>query len=53
MDREYPKIEIVTIDEIVNGGRITIPIGHQVDVVKSAKAHVVGEQSEFTVDKLL
>lgn len=37
MDKEYPKIEIVTIDEILSGSRITIPTGHQIAVIKSAQ----------------
>ena len=37
MGKEYPKIEIVTIDEILSGSRITIPTGHQIAVIKSAQ----------------
>ena len=37
MEQEYPKIEIVTGEEILNGKRITIPTSHQIAVVKSAE----------------
>jgi len=53
MEREYPKIEIITVEEILGGSRITIPTGHQIAVVKSAKAHEKSEQGEFKVGKLL
>jgi hypothetical protein len=37
MEQEYPKIEIVTVEHILNGKRITIPTSHQIAVVKSAE----------------
>jgi DNA modification methylase len=37
MDKEYPKIVIVTVEDILAGNRITIPTSHQIAVVKSAK----------------
>jgi len=37
MEQEYPKIEIVTVEDILNGKRITIPTSHQIAVVKSAE----------------
>jgi len=37
MEQEYPKIEIITVEEILNGKRITIPTSHQIAVVKSAE----------------
>ncbi|MDO9254585.1 MAG: site-specific DNA-methyltransferase [Bacteroidales bacterium] len=37
MEQEYPKIEIVTVEEILNGKKITIPTSHQIAVVKSAQ----------------
>jgi hypothetical protein len=37
IDREYPKITIVTVEEILTGERMTIPLSNQIDVVKSAK----------------
>ena len=37
MEQEYPKIEIVTVEEILNGKRITIPTSQQIAVVKSAQ----------------
>ena len=37
MEQEYPKIEIVTVEDILNGKRITIPTSHQIAVFKSAQ----------------
>ena len=37
MEQEYPKIEIVTVEDILNGKRITIPTSQQIAVVKSAQ----------------
>jgi len=37
MEQEYPKIEIVTVEDILSGKRITIPTSHQIAVVKSAQ----------------
>ena len=37
VEQEYPKIEIVTVEDILNGKRITIPITQQIAVVKSAE----------------
>jgi len=37
VEQEYPKIEIVTIDEILNGKRMTIPTSHQIAVLKSVQ----------------
>jgi site-specific DNA-methyltransferase (adenine-specific) len=34
---EYPKIEIITVEEILKGGRMSIPLSHQIAVVKSAQ----------------
>jgi len=34
---EYPKIQIVTIEDILKGDRISIPTSHEVPVVKSAQ----------------
>jgi DNA modification methylase len=42
----YPKIEIVTIEEILSGIRMTIPVGHQIEVVKSAQTQE-GEQEKL------
>ena len=38
MEKDYPKIEIVTVQEILDGGRLTIPASHQISVVKSAQS---------------
>ena len=38
MENEYPKIEIITVEDILAGKRISIPTSHQIDVVKSAKS---------------
>jgi hypothetical protein len=37
MEQEYPKIEIVTVEDILKGNRITIPTSHEIAVVKSAQ----------------
>lgn len=37
VNQEYPKIEIVTVEDILNGKKITIPTSHQIDVVKSSQ----------------
>jgi hypothetical protein len=37
IDREYPKIEIITVEDILKGERMTIPINQQIDVLKSAE----------------
>ncbi|HUS86205.1 MAG TPA: hypothetical protein VMW76_03110 [Bacteroidales bacterium] len=37
MEQEYPKIEIVTVEDIISGKRITIPTSQQIAVVKSAQ----------------
>ncbi|MBA7547371.1 hypothetical protein ES705_39788 [subsurface metagenome] len=37
VEQEYPKIEIVTVEDILNGKRITIPTSQQIAVVKSAE----------------
>jgi site-specific DNA-methyltransferase (adenine-specific) len=37
VNQEYPKIEIITVEDILNGKRITIPTSHQIAVVKSAQ----------------
>lgn len=46
MDKEYPKIEIITVDDILTGNRITIPTSHQIAVVKSAESKE-GEQGSL------
>lgn len=35
---EYPIIEIITVDDILNGKILSIPTSQQIDVVKAAKA---------------
>jgi len=37
MDTEYPMIQIVTVEEILAGKRMSIPTSHQIEVVKSAQ----------------
>lgn len=37
VEREYPKIEIITVQEILNGQRITIPTSHKYAIIKSAQ----------------
>jgi len=37
IDKKYPKIEIITIEKILKGERINIPVSHQIEVVKTAK----------------
>jgi len=37
MEQEYPKIKIVTVEDILKGDRITIPTSQQFAVVKSAQ----------------
>lgn len=37
MDNDYPKITIVTVENMLAGERITIPTSHEVAVVKSAQ----------------
>lgn len=47
MDTEYPKIEIVTVEDILDGKRITIPTSHQIEVVKSAKKKALDQEPLF------
>jgi len=52
MGRDYNRIQIVTVKEIVEDGkRLEMPLSHE--VVKSAKAQEEGEQSKFDTGKLL
>jgi len=37
VEQEYPKIEIVTVEDILSGKRISIPTSQQIAVVKSAE----------------
>jgi len=37
MEQEYPKIEIITVEDILKGNRINIPTSHQIAVIKSAQ----------------
>lgn len=47
IDRDYPKIEIITVQEMLDGARITIPASHKIDVVKSAKLKESEEKLDF------
>jgi len=47
MDQEYPKIEIVTVEDILNGNRITIPTSHQISVIKTAQLKKNNNQAEL------
>ena len=48
MEQEYPKIEIVTVEDILNGKRITIPTSQQIAVVKSAQLKENNNQTKIT-----
>jgi len=51
MEQEYPKIEIVTVEDILSGKRITIPTSHQIPVVKSAeKKQDDSDQMKLEID---
>ncbi|MFC2065548.1 restriction endonuclease [Chloroflexota bacterium] len=47
VDTEYPKIEIVTVEDILATKRITIPMSHQIEVVKSAKQKSTEQEPLF------
>ena len=48
MDRDYNRIQIVTVRDIIEGGkRLEMPLSH--DVLKSAKAYAGGEQSSLDI----
>ena len=51
MEQEYPKIEIVTVQDILDGKRITIPTSQQVAVLKSAKRKP-DESSQMDLDSI-
>jgi site-specific DNA-methyltransferase (adenine-specific) len=38
MGNDYPKIEIIKVEDILSGSRIPIPTSHQIDVFKTADA---------------
>lgn len=40
MEKDYPRIQIVTVEEILAGERLNIPTSHQIAVVKSAQSRV-------------
>jgi len=44
MDKEYQKIEIITVEEILKGNRISIPTSQQIAVVKSAQLKEIGKE---------
>jgi DNA modification methylase len=41
---ELPVVEIITVEDILNGKRLTIPTSQQIDVVKAAKAKTDNKQ---------
>jgi len=47
MEQEYPKIEIITIEDILKGKRITIPTSHQITVIKSAQLKENNNQTKL------
>lgn len=47
MEQEYPKIEIITIEDILKGKRITIPTSHQIAVIKSAQLKENNNQTKL------
>ncbi|MCE5222745.1 hypothetical protein LLG10_00940, partial [bacterium] len=50
IEKDYPKIQIITAEELLNGSRITIPVSHKIDVVKSAKLKESDDTLEFGAD---
>lgn len=40
----YPKIEVISVRDILNGERIRIPLNQRIDVIKSAKEAVATKQ---------
>ena len=46
MEKDYPKIEIVTVADMLTGKRIPIPTSHEVAVVKSAQMKSTDEEQE-------
>lgn len=47
MEQEYPKIEIVTVEDILKDKIITIPTSHQIAVIKSAKLKATDTQTKM------
>ena len=47
VEQEYPKIEIVTVEDILNGNRITIPTSQQIAVIKSAQLKENNNQTKL------
>ena len=45
--RKYPVIDIVTIEEMLNGKRFNIPTSHSIEVLKRAQGVTIGEQLEL------
>jgi DNA modification methylase len=37
LDKNFPKIEVISIEEILNGKRMSIPASHKISVVKEAE----------------
>jgi DNA modification methylase len=46
IDRSYPKIQIITVQQILDGDEIIIPVTHQIEVVKTAKFNGNGNNYE-------
>ena len=40
LDRDYPKVQVVSIDEILNGDKMPIPTTHAIAVLKAAEGKV-------------
>ena len=48
---KYPVIDIITIEEMLNGARLNIPTSHSIEVLKKAPAVRKGEQIEFIIKR--
>ena len=44
LDTDYPKITIVTVEDILAGGQMPIPTTHQMAVLKSAQMKAAGQE---------
>jgi hypothetical protein len=44
LDKNFPKIEVISVEEILNGKRMSIPASHKISVVKEAEENYRGIQ---------
>lgn len=47
---DYPVVEIITVKDLMNGKRMTLPVSQRVEILKKAKAKLKGKQLDLEIE---